>query len=296
MGDYPILLEQPEPILKRCDPNTSLYIGGIWGSIKAGQTVLASDGYRFVWCADNLTVIYSNKGKFYGQNSQGFVNEVRTAAATEAGRRAQFMAKVAEIEMKLLMGIVAGTGVAGFAIVVGVEIGGFVLENRENFAKWQKQLEAVLKARESLKKYAPTTYDKLFNAVLGQVYKDTKAKIPDSVTPEAVAFGIGVVIGSVGKKVITGKFTVLGLVFVIIQQLAVRFALNVVPEALKLTGEDYQKMAQEIIAKARNAGVTIHDLDAKKIVEEARQHPREIKEAYEILRGAFEELRTNAPK
>ena len=71
MADYPIPLPHPEHVLERCDPSTSVYIGGMWGSVKGGQTVLAHDGYRFVWSADSMTVIYSLKGKFYAQSSLG---------------------------------------------------------------------------------------------------------------------------------------------------------------------------------------------------------------------------------
>jgi bifunctional DNase/RNase len=55
-------------------------------------------------------------------------------------------------------------------------------------------------------------------------------------------------------------------------------------------------MAQEIIAKARSAGITISEADARKIIEEARTHPREIKQAYDMLHDAFEELKTTVPR
>src|SRR5215831_15551232 len=171
MADFPVPIAHPETVLPLCDTRTVLHIGGIWGTIKAGQTVMASDGYRFVWSADSMIVIYSLKGKFYGQGSTGFINELRTAPIIEGARRAEFMAKVAEVEMKFLMGIVAGSSGVGFGIVISVEVSEFMVENRENFDKWKRQLEAILKAREYLKRNAPTIYDKLFNAVLNQVYK-----------------------------------------------------------------------------------------------------------------------------
>jgi hypothetical protein len=286
----------PETVLPLCDPRTVLHIGGIWGAIKAGQTVMASDGYRFVWSADSMMVIYSLKGKFYGQGSRGFVNEIRTAPIIEGARRAEFMVKIAEVEVKFLMGIVAGSSGVGFAIVVGVEVAEFMVENRENFGKWKNQLEAVLKAREYLKKSTPTIYDKLFNAVLKQLYKDTKAQIPDAITAETVAFGVGVVLGTVGKKLANGKFSILALVFVILEQIVIRFLLNVAPETFKLTSKEYQKIAEEIIAKAREAGVALQEGDVKKIIEEARQHPQEIKQAYEMMKNAFEEMKATVPK
>jgi hypothetical protein len=296
MADFPVPIEHPETVLPRCDPRTVLHIGGIWGQIRAGQTVMASDGFRFVWEANSTIVFYSLKGKFYGQSAQGFINEVRTAPAIVGARRAEFMAKVAEVEMKFLMGIVAGSSGVGFAIVIGVEVTEFMVENRENFGKWKSQLEAVLKSREYLKTYAPTIYDKLFNAVLKQVYKDTKAQIPDAIAAETVAFGVGVVVGTVGKTLAKGKFSVLALVFVILEQIVIRFLLNVGPEAFKLTANEYQKMAEEIIKKAREAGITLQQGDVKKIIEEARQHPQEIKQAYDMLKHAFEEMKATSAK
>src|SRR5262249_52971816 len=147
----------------------------------------------------------------------------------------------------------------GFAIVIGSEIAEFVVDNRENFAKWNRQLSAILKARALLKQDCPVLYDKVFNAVLHHVYKDVKGHIPNAVTPEVVAFGVGVVIGSVGKKVGQGKFSLFVVIFAIVEQLVVRFALSLVPGAIKITEEEYRKMAEQIINQLRTAGVLIHE-------------------------------------
>jgi hypothetical protein len=291
VAGFPIPIAHPETVLPLCNPQTVLNIGGLWGTITAGQTVMASDGYRFVWSADSMIVIYSLGGQFYGQGSRGFVNEIRTAPIIEGARRAEFMVKLAEVEMKFLMGIVAGASGIGFAIVIGVEVAEFMVENRENFAKWESQLEAVLRAREYLKKYTPTIYDALFYTVLKQVYRDTKAQIPEAITAQTVAFGVGVIFGTIGKKLVQGKFSILSLVFVILEQLVIRFALNVGPGALQIVSNEYQSMAAEIIQKARDAGVTLPEGDVKKIIEEARQHPQEIKQAYEMMKSSFEQMK-----
>ncbi len=295
-GDRPVRIEHPEQVIPSVNPRSVLNIGGIFGQVTGGQTVLASDGRRFIWSADSLTVIYSLGGDFYIQSGKGFANEVRTAPAIEGARGAEFIAKVGEAEIKLLMGIVAGSSGLGFALVIGTEVAEFVAENYDNFAKWKSQLESVLKAREYLRSVAPTTYDKLFNAVLSQVYQDTKGQLAESITLNTVAFGVGVILGSVGKKLASGKFSLLGLVAVLLEQLAVRFLLNVAPDALKFTAKEYERLAGEIIEKARAAGVSISAGDARKIIEEARQHPQEIKQAYDILQTAFDELKaTVAP-
>jgi hypothetical protein len=288
MADFPVLLRNPETALGRIDSRTFLHVGGIWGELKGGQTVNASDGPRFIWSADSLTVIYYQRGKFYVQSPKGFIGEVRTAPAVEAGRRSQFMARLAEIEMKLLFGILAGSSGAGFALVIGTEVAEFVVDNREDFEKWQRQLGAVLKARGYLKRFAPTLYDKVFDAVLHHLYRNVKSEIPDAITPEIIAFGVGVILGSVGKKMAQGKFSVLALVFVVLEQFFVRFSLSVVPGAFKLSANEYNRLAAEIIKKMQEAGVTIHEMDVRKIVEEVRLHPAEIKQGFQMLKEVFE--------
>jgi methionine synthase I (cobalamin-dependent) len=47
-------------------------------------------------------------------------------------------------------------------------------------------------------------------------------------------------------------------------------------------------MADEIVAKTREAGITLMDSDANTILEEVWQHPKEVKQAFEILRSAFQ--------
>jgi hypothetical protein len=285
--DFPIPIAQPEAIIPLLNTQTSLFIGGIWPAATAGQTWIASDGKRFIWSADGLQVIYSRDSKFFAQSAKGFINEVRTYPAAAAGRSAAPWIVVAQTEMKLLMGILAGASGVGFGIVVGTEIAEFVGENAEKFKDWEKKFEVVLKARTLLKTHFPVLYDKVFNAVLNQIYKDVKHNLPDSITPQVVFFGVGVIIGSIGKKLAQGKFSWFSVIFVVVEQLCIRFILGVAPEAIKITESEYQKMADEILTQLRKAGVAIQDGDIRKIVSEVQQHPDELKKAFELMRDAF---------
>lgn len=73
-------------------------------------------------------------------------------------------------------------------------------------------------------------------------------------------------------------------------QLAKRLLLGVVPEAIKLTEDEYRKMADQIIGQLRNTGVAIQEGDIRKIVEEVRQHPDTVKQAFDLMRDAFENI------
>jgi hypothetical protein len=241
-----------------------------------------------------MTVIYAQNGKVFIQSSQGFINEIRTLPAVAAGRSAKVWVGIAQTEVRLMCGVVAGASGVGFAIVIGTEIAEFLVDNRDNLDKWRRQLHAVLSARDLFKQHAPVLYDKVFNAVLGQVYKDVKGHVPDAVTPELVGFGVGVVIGSVGKKLAAGRFSYFAVILAIVEQLAVRFTISIVPGAVKITETEYRKLADQIISQLRTAGVMMQDVDARRIIEEVRQHPAEVKQAFDLMRDAFKEKSAGA--
>jgi hypothetical protein len=288
--DFPLLISSPEHIIPMLNTTTTLVIGGIWGVATSGQTWMATDGQRFIWSADGLQVIYSRDGKFFTQSSRGFVNDVRTYPAVAAAISAKPWVRIAQTEVKLLMGIIAGASGVGFYLVVGTEIAEFVIENRDNFAKWSHQLDVVLQARQILKGNAPVLYDKVFNAVLKKMFWKVLGNIPDSVTPEVVFFGLGVIIGHVGEAAEKGEVTWTAIIWLVVAQLAKRLLLGVVPEAIKLTEDEYRKMADQIIGQLRNAGVAIQEGDIRKIVEEVRQHPDTVKQAFDLMRDAFENI------
>ncbi len=289
-SNKPTLIPHPENIVPKLSTRSVLNVGGIWGTLGAGQTVLDADGSRFIWSADSMSVVFSQNGKFYLQSGKAFADEVRTAPFVRAGRASAFMARVAETEMKLLLGILAGSGNVGFALVIGSEVLEFVVDNRENFDLWRKQLSAILHARAILKSVAPVLYEKVFTAALRLAIKDTEAKIPDAVTPEIVAFAVGVIVGHVGHDIAKGHFSILGIVIVVCQQTLTRLLLSVLPGAIKLTAEQYGKLAEETISKLREAGIVLADGDVKKIMEEIRQHPKEVKAAFDLMRPAFESM------
>lgn len=287
MSNFPVPITNPETFIPKQSPNTKLNVGGIWGQITGGQTVLGSDGKRFIWSANNVAVVYSIGGRFFIQSSQGFINEMRTAPAIEGMRRAEFMVRCVEVEMRFLMGIVAGASGVGFAAVVGTEIAAFVMENRNNFTKWSRYLNAFLQAREILKSKAPKLYDKVFNAILSQVWKDWKSKLTGAVTAEIIAFGVGVILGSAGKYVAEGTFSLLKVGFVVLEQIAIRFSLGVAPGAAVLSAQDYKKLADSLISTLRSAGVALNEPDVAAIVAEVKQHPDDIKRALQILKVAY---------
>lgn len=285
--DFPTPILHPEKLMPLNDFGAELQIGGIWGSVKSGETWRAADGRRFIWYVDGMQVVYSIDGKFLTQSARGFKGDIRTYPIVAAGVSAAPWVVVAQTEMKLLMGIVAGASWAGFALVIGMEVTEFLAENGPEFRNWERQLETALKVRAMLKEKTPVLYDKVFTAVLSQVWKDVKSNLPDAITPQVVFFGIGVIIGAAGKAAAKGKFSWVGVLVVVLEQLLIRFTTGVAPQAIKITANEYQKMAKEIISQLQTAGVTLQDADLKKITEEVRNNPQLVKDAFKMLQDSM---------
>jgi len=286
----PVLIA-PEEVEELLAPgNTKLDIGGIWGEVRRGTIWHASDGDRFVLSATSTDVIYYRHGSFYFQNAAGFIGEIVTTPFHEAGVRALPFVKVVEVEMRLILGIVAGASGVGFALVVGTEIGEFLLVHGKDFGRWNEQVEAVLRARAILKSKAPTLYDKLFGAVLHQAWKDMKHEIPEAITPEVVAFMVGVIMGHLGKHATKGPLSALLVIWTVVEALAMRFLVSVVPGAVQLTAREYEQMAREIADKIKNSGITLVPEDVRRMIDEVRQHPEEVRSAYRTLEKVFREF------
>jgi hypothetical protein len=264
-------------------PVNGPYIGG-WPPIEAGQTWLAPDGQRFVCFASSFDITFYVNGKFFHQNPAGFIDEVLTYPYYAAGKASAWLATVAEFEMKVIMGIIAGASGAGFFAIVGTEVAEFYKQNRKNFGKWSRMLTAVMEVRATLKRIAPTLYDKVFNAVLLRLL----GKIPEGV-PEAVAFAVGVILGHAGKALWKGKFNEFSVLMEVLKQLVLRFVTSVAPVAAKLALADLQKFEADFIQTMKDEGVSISSADVKQIGEEVQKHPREMKEAFDKLKTAFSE-------
>ena len=93
--------------------------------------------------------------KIYLQTAKGFTGDVTGYPALEGGRRAAGMAKLAEYEVQVLMGIVAATSGLGLAAVLTSDIGRFTHENRTHFKKWLAIAAAARSAGHCLKLTAP---------------------------------------------------------------------------------------------------------------------------------------------
>lgn len=277
-GSDPVALDF-QAAEKLIDPASKLPIGGIWGDVKSGETWLGTDGSRLVMTASYRGVIYllNTDGRIYLQSARGFVGEVTTYPFIEGARRAAPMVRLIELEIQFILGIVGATSGVGFVAVAGSSILAFVVENRQNFAKWSRLASALMTARSSLKQIAPTLYDKVFDALLFVLIKDVIPNTPGAITADGAAKMVGAIVGKLGKKAAEGKFSVLTILMTLLGNVATK-CLTSVPKAISVTAGEYKQSADKLVDTLRASGVTISLDDAQKIFEEIRQHPKEIRD------------------
>jgi hypothetical protein len=234
-----------------------------------------------------MCVIYilGSTGRIYSQSAEGFIGEITTYPIIEGARRAAPMARLVEMELQLIMGLVAASSGAGLAAVLGTKAVAFIVENRENFGRWARIVEAALDARSTLKSVAPTLYDNLFDATLLAIFKDVIPQTPGAIKAKDIAYSIGVVVGKLGKVVIEKKFKVFSIVAILLFEFAKRCILAT-PEALKNAAGELQGDPEKLIAELRAAGTTITKAEAVLILLEIRQHPKEIAAALQKVVAA----------
>jgi hypothetical protein len=250
--------------------------------------------------ADALTVIYvltaatnpTQNNKIFIQSSSGFRGEVTTYPLVEAGRRAAPMARLAQLEVQIMIGIFAACSGVGLAAVIGTDVLDFCLKNHDNFGKWSKAVGACLAVRTVLKRHAPTLYEKLIDAVLigaGAGVTESLRNIPEAAAndPKVIGRFLGAVIGKLGKKAFSSRLSALSVIWVILSTLATK-SLGALPRAVSLSLDERAKTAAAIIDELRRSGVILSSEDARKIVEEVAAQPQDIRASLEQLRAAFQ--------
>ena len=303
MDHNPVELSAEKVKTLNLSSQSKLFLGGIWGSVESGQTWLATDGKRSVISADSSTVTYvltsvthpARNNKFFIQSSIGFRGEVTTYPIVEAGRRAAPMARLAELEMQIMIGIFAASSGVGLAAVIGTDLVDFCLKNHGNFGKWSKALGACVAVREVLKRHAPTLYDKLIEAVLiaaGVGVSESLRNIPEAAVSDSKLMGrfIGALIGKLGKKALSSRLSALSVIWILLSTVATK-SLGAVPGALRLSLDERAKTADAIVTELRRSGVVLSADDARKIVDEVAAKPKEIRASLEQLKSAFEGTR-----
>jgi hypothetical protein len=286
------LTPQAAASLSETGSGSRLHLGGIWGAVQAGQTWIGTDGERLILTASPTAVVYlldpralAGSPRFYMQSAAGFRGEVTTAPAVLGARRARPMVRLAEIQVQIIMGIVAATSGVGLAAVVGTDLLRFTVENQENFRRWSRLVSAAVAARETLRRHAPRLYEKLIQAALLALVKDVLPATGGQLSEQTVARIVGSLLGKLGRQAAETRLAGLSAAWTIALEFAKRL-LMAVPGAAAAVAADYGRSAEELVGHLRALGVTLSKEDINAIAEEIRRHPREVTAALEDLANA----------
>jgi hypothetical protein len=283
----PDLILDPEPALAQLGTRGSIDIGGLFGTVYAGQTVNAPEGKRFIWYADPTAVVFICEKKVYRQDGAAFREDVRTAPVIVGAQHAVGMARLGDAELKFLMGLLAGAHWAGFCFVIGSEIAEWVNENAENFDHWSIQLGALLKAREVFKGSCPKTYDIMFSRCLRKACGAVYDRLGQAATMEVIAFAIGVIVGHSGAAAYKGAFKIWLVISQSLQQIIIRTVLDVAPDAIGIASRNYQEIMTKALINIRSTGVAVSEVEIKLMINELAAHKREAKLAYDYIVAGF---------
>ena len=296
--------------------NGAIYQTGVF---KSGQVVAGLDGSRLILNIDAQETVFLLLDKagpgdeiaemnpmrgrvlgVYRQSTEAFLDERDSMFFHDLSRRLQGVRALVELELGILVAVVSGANLAGFALVLGASGLNFIVENHQNFPKWASAVTAVLNARGILKTRAPKLYAKLCEgifvgvkrgtlAAIGLAGDDVIGNVPSSMVRDPMTVGklLGALLVGLGKASLAKRLTVMGIVFSILKTLAGK-ALGGVPGAIGLTVQEKTRAAADIVAQLRATGVLITDAEARAIVEEVERNAREIRAALDDLARAFE--------
>lgn len=309
----PIELTKKQIASITLDPAFRVRVGGIWGWIEGGKNYRTHMGKVLVLEASNLQVFFlvtegTKKNRIYAQPTTGFIGDIRSYPATKAGLKALGMAKLAVLEVNLILGVVSAVSGVGFVVVLGTDILQFMINNKQNFPKWRGAISAVLRVRKRMKQLAPTLYDRVFDAALlaawrgvyatlGIAGKELPGNIPDSAAndPKIVGRGLGAIVGKVGKNMLAQRLTVLSVIITLLLQI-IMGALKAVPGAVKISVDKRKITAKEIIDSLKKVGVSIRNRDVQAILDEIEKNADGVKALLLDLQKAFKVFQTDNSK
>jgi hypothetical protein len=204
--------------------------------------------------------------------------------------------------MGIMLAIFSGTSTAGLVLVMGTSGLNFIIENREKFPKWASAVSTVLSVRATLKRYAPTLYEKMCKGLFIGVKRgtlvaislagdDVVGNLPQSMVKDPMTAGklVGALVASLTKAGLAKRLTMFGAVFAILKTLVKQAAMGI-PGAVGITAGQKIAAARDIVARLQAAGVFITQAEAHAIIDEVEQNAREVRGALDDLARAFQEF------
>jgi hypothetical protein len=149
---------------------------------------------------------------------------------------------------------------------------------------------AILKARAVLKVKAPALYEKVFESFLKQLWVAISSGMGDALTkPDTAGKLVGILIGKIGKTVVQSRFTILGVIWILISSVATKIMTSV-PSATNISVGEYKTISQDLINQLKSFGVTISPNEIQIIFKEIAKDPEQIRKVFLIFSPNLKKL------
>jgi len=271
--------------------------------LKKGTSYPSVEGERIIIKVARDYVIFvkisGNKyfPSFFIQSPLGFHADWLDVVRVNAAKKLAATKILAEWEVQFLVGVAAGTGWTGLALVIGMDL--FEEAVTKKKTKATKELIRVLQVlftfRKNLKEVAPTLTSVITDIVLLSLLKGQKQHLLSAMAsdPKIAARAAGTISAQIGKQAAQNKLTISSLIWSILSQIGIKATITI-PAAISSTiGSFETTKPNEVIDKIdellHTIKIVLSDDEKKKIVHELEQNPIKIREIFSKM---LEDIKT----
>jgi hypothetical protein len=231
---------------------------------------------RVQWETGGAAVFFYENGKFYRQLALYFWQDSWMEAFRTGARWATGGMLLAQIQVEICLGIMAGYGgaVPHWALTA-VDVLHAVSEM--DVRALIDGIPKLIRARRALKTYAPRLYDKLFSMFVDKLIEN----ISESLASAALAHFVGRTLGRMGRHV-PGKM--LETIKDIARWAAAFIAIRLVA-IVGLAAKDLKQMATNLKNELTKMNIQVSEADAEVIIREMLTHKKEILNSMQLMQG-----------
>ncbi|MCB9137791.1 MAG: hypothetical protein H6642_05530 [Caldilineaceae bacterium] len=238
-----------------------VFPGGVWGSItlSPGDTLTFPDGQeRTIIYPSGYGVVFIEDDALYKQPGHAFIREMQLSAISEGAKRATGIAKLAKLEMELIMAMGPFSARLGTTLAKTIVWGNRNYDTLVHLSRWSGTL---LEVREILKSKFPHTYDFLWDQMVILILQNLDFEL----TSSDYAKLIGALIRSSGVE---GVEIVANNMWRFWKVISAAFVVTAGEAVSRGTVANIKKKTAVLVEAARQIGIAVSRRDAQRITRE----------------------------
>ncbi len=236
---------------------------------KAGEVYEVPGGRRIIVEATSERIIFVEiKGNrflpgFFIQTPKGFHSQWLDVVRKAAASKLATVTTLAEWEVQFLVGVVAGSGWGGLAIVVGVDLFEESITRKKTKATKDaiRTLQVLVAFRRELNLVAPVLTSVLCDFVWLTLLKGQAKLLGPTMAgdPKVASRAAGTIAAQLGKKALDQRLTVSSIIWTVLSQLGIKGALTV-PATLSNTIDLLKSTDPESVLKNIESALSTMDI------------------------------------